>query len=121
MSKTMMCRLLPILILGLFTVSGTANAQVSAPAPYASEIRDQCISEMAKDAKIRVACMTQYSNEYHEQDAKTATANNTFVVIAYAAIWSIVAIFVLVMWLRQRKLALEIARLQAELKKAAAE
>jgi len=98
-----------------------AHAQVTSPAPYVSEVRDQCISEMTKDAQIKVACMNDYSADYHEQDARQATMNKQFVVVAYAAIWAILAIFVVVMWLRQRKLSDEITRLEAELKKAAAE
>jgi cell division protein FtsB len=41
--------------------------------------------------------------------------------MAYAALWAIVAIFVVGMWLRQRKLSEQILQLEAELKKAAAE
>jgi hypothetical protein len=41
--------------------------------------------------------------------------------MAYGALWGIVAIFVVGMWLRQRKLNAQILRLEAELKKAAAE
>jgi sulfur relay (sulfurtransferase) DsrF/TusC family protein len=84
-------------------------------------MRDACITELAKDAVIQVACMTQYSDEFHDQDAKQVTKNNKHVVMAYAALWAIVAIFVVGMWLRQRKLSEQILQLEAELKKAAAE
>lgn len=113
--------MLALLLLGLIYAPQSARAQVKSPGPYVSEVRDQCIEEMAKDAQIRVACMSQYSNEYHEQDARQATKNKKFVVAAYAAIWAILAIFVVMMWLRQRKLSAEITRLAAELKKAASE
>ena len=98
-----------------------ATAQVKSAGPYVSEMRDQCIAELAKDAEIRVACMTQYSDEFHAQDAKQVTKNNKHVVMAYAALWGIVAIFVVAMWLRQRKLGAQIIELEAQLKKAAAE
>ncbi len=117
-----MSRIIPIVVfVGLVLVASVASAQVSDPPPYASEIRDQCISEMVKDPKILSSCYKQYTIKHHEDDVRIATKNHMFVVAAYAALWAIVAIFVLVMWLRQRKLALEIARLQAELKKAATE
>lgn len=113
--------MLALLALGLFFAPQSARAQVQSPGPYVSEVRDQCIEEMAKDAQIRVACMSQYSDEYHEQDARQATKNKQFVVAAYAALWAIVAIFVVILWLRQRKLSAEITRLETELKKAASE
>jgi hypothetical protein len=110
-----------ILMVSLALAPLMASAQVKSPGPYVSEMRDQCIAELAKDAEIRVACMTQYSDEYHAQDAKQATKNNKHVVMAYGALWGIVAIFVVGMWLRQRKLSGQILQLEAELKKAAAE
>lgn len=120
----MQFKTLPSLLLiaiGLLVLPGFAQAQVKGPGPYVSEIRAQCVEEMAKDAQIRVACMTQYSDEYHEQDAKQATKNKSHVVMAYGALWAIVTIFVVGMWLRQRKLSAEIARLEQELEKAVAE
>ncbi|MCP4446335.1 MAG: hypothetical protein GY811_13465 [Myxococcales bacterium] len=117
-------RVLPVLallLLGFSAVPGVANAQVKGPAPYASEIRDKCIAEMEKDDRILAACEGSHSSKYHVLDAKQAITNKQFVVAAYAALWGIVTIFVLVLWLRQRKLSVEITRLQAELKKAAAE
>jgi hypothetical protein len=110
-----------VLLVGLAAMPLVAQAQVSSPAPYVSDMRDTCIAELAKDAEIKVACMTQYSDEFHAQDAKRVTRNNKHVVMAYGALWGIVAIFVVGMWLRQRKLNAQILRLEAELKKAAAE
>ena len=106
---------------GLALAPQLAWAQAKAAAPTVSEHRDLCIKEMAKDAEIRVACMSTYSDEYHAQDSRQATKNNKHVVMAYAAIWGIVALFLVGMWLRQRKLTEQIAQLEAELKKAAAE
>lgn len=110
-----------VLMVGLALAPRLASAQVKGAAPYVSEQRDQCIAELAKDAEIRVACMTAYSDEFHAQDARQITKNNKHVVMAYAALWGIVALFVVGMWLRQRKLTEQILRLEAELKKAAAE
>ena len=108
-------------VLVLAAAPTTASAQVKGPAPYASEIRKQCIAEMEKDARILAACEESHSSKYQVQDAKRAVKDKQFVVAAYAAIWAILAIFVVVMWLRQRKLSLEITRLETELKKVAAE
>lgn len=124
MSKTMSLRVLPIiavLLLGLFGAVAPALAQVKGPAPYASEIRDQCIAEMEKDARILAACEESHSSKYQVQDARRATKDKQFVVVAYAVLWAIVAVFMVVLWLRQRKLSAEITKLEAELEKAAAE
>ena len=110
-----------LVVLPVLMMPGLASAQVKSPGPYVSEMRDQCIAELAKDAKIRVACMTHYSDEYHDQDAKQATKNNLHVVMSYAAMWAIVTIFVVGMWIRQRKLSAEIVRLEEEIKRASAE
>lgn len=110
-----------LVVAALLLMPGISSAQVKGPAPYVSEMRDQCIQEMAKDSEIQVACMSRYSDEYHEADSKQATKNYKHVIMAYGALWAIVTIFVVAMWLRQRKLSDEIARLEAELKKAAAE
>lgn len=120
----MTLRVFPIFALLLLVLTAsvnTASAQVKGPAPYASEMREQCIAEMQKDARILAACEESHSSKYQVQDAKRAVKDKQFVVAAYAAIWAILAIFVVIMWLRQRKLSIEITRLEAELKKAAAE
>jgi hypothetical protein len=114
-------RALLLVVVALLLVPGISTAQVKGPAPYVSEMRQQCIAEMAKDKDIQTACKAQYSDEYHEADAKQVAKNHKHVVMAYAALWAIVTIFVVAMWLRQRKLTEEIARLEEELKKAAAE
>ena len=98
-----------------------ASAQAKSAAPYVSEVRDQCIAELAKDAEIRVACMNSYSDQFHDQDARRWTRNNKHVVMAYGALWGIVVVFVVGMWIRQRGLTSQISKLEAELKKAAAE
>lgn len=102
-------------------VAPAAMAQVKTPPPTVSKNRDLCIAEMKKDREIQVACKTQYSNEYHDQDVRQATKNRKHVIMAYGALWGIVTVFVVGLWLRQRKLSAEIDRLEAELKKAVAE
>ena len=110
-----------LLLLALGVVPTTASAQVKGPAPKASPIRAECIAEMEKDAYILAACEERHTSKFRVEDAERAVKDNQFVVAAYAAIWAILAIFVVIMWLRQRKLSLEITRLQTEIKKAAAE
>jgi hypothetical protein len=94
---------------------------VEGPGVYTSKMQKECIKEMAKDATIRVACKTEYSDQYHALDAAQVTKNNKHVVMAYAALWGIVTLFVIGMWLRQRKLIVKISNLESDLKKAAAE
>lgn len=109
---------LVVLLVGIILLPSLAAAQVKGPGPYASPVRDQCISEMAKDAEILVACKIQHTADYHEQDVRQVTQNNKHVVAAYAVIWGVLALLMAAMWLRQRKLTGEIARLEAELAKA---
>ena len=110
-----------VLILGLSVAPVLASAQVKSSGPYVSEMREACIAELAKDAEIRIACQNSYSDEFHAQDARRVTKNNKHVVMAYGALWGIVTIFMIGMWLRQRKLIEQITTLENELKKVAAE
>lgn len=96
-------------------------AQVKGPAPYESPMRNECAAEMRKDPAIRAECKAQWTDELREQDYRQITKDNKHVVMAYAAIWIIMMIFVVALWMRQRKLSAEITRLEDELKKAAAE
>lgn len=97
------------------------QAQVKGPAPYESPMRAQCADEMRKDPAIRADCKAQWTTELREQDYRQMTKDNKHVVMAYAAIWILMMIFVVALWMRQRKLTAEISRLEDELKKAAAE
>ncbi len=108
-------------VLGLLLLPSVATAQVKGPAPYVSEMRASCAEEMRKDPVIRAECKAQWTSELREQDFRQVTKDNKHVVMAYAVIWIIVMLFVVSLWLKQRKLTAEIARLEEELKKAVAE
>jgi len=117
-SRFFLRTLFSLMLLAVLGISQRAQAQVQSAPPYQSPLRAQCMEEMLKDNNILTACKTQYSNEYHEQDARRAMADKKFVVSAYAAIWGILAVFVFLMWLRQRNLSQEIDRLERDLRKA---
>jgi hypothetical protein len=97
-----------------------ASAQVSDPKPYETPLphRAICKAELEKDANLRAFCKAEWTAELHDQDAKNALTNKKHVVMAYAAIWIIMMIFVVMMWLRQGKLKAEIDRLEKDLAKA---
>ncbi len=120
MRTTAQCLLLGI-FLSLLAWPTIGHAQVKGPAPYESAMRVECADEMRKDPVIRAECKAQWTDELREQDFRQITKDNKHVVMAYAAIWIIVMLFVVALWMRQRKLTAEIARLEDELKKAVAE
>lgn len=96
--------------------SGEASALP--PAPYRSPMRDQCQEELAKDRDWYTDVRDQIAPEIHEEDAKKMLTNRRHVVLAYAALWALVAGFVVFLWLRQRGLQAEIARLEREIEQA---
>lgn len=111
--------LLTILILLVgFALERGAAAQVQGEAPYVSPMRDQCVAEIDKDAVLQARCEATWTEKLHDSDAKAATANKKFVIWAYAAIWAILTLFVVGMWLRQNRLKAEIDRLERELNRA---
>jgi CcmD family protein len=93
-------------------------AQETGPKPYVSPMQAECRAELEKDATLRAFCKDLWTAELHERDAANATTNKKHVVLAYAAIWIITMVFLVMMWLRQSKLKLEIDRLEKDLAKA---
>src|SRR5687768_9265632 len=102
-------------------VLGTASvalAQTPAPEPagmpppsYESPQRAACEAELAKDARWFAEQKQTFIREFHEEEARVVTNNNRHVVLAYGALWVLTAGFLGLMFLRQRKLDAEIARL----------
>jgi hypothetical protein len=109
---------------------GAATAPATAPAtspmgttatpaaPYRSAMRSQCEDELAKDADWRADVKLRLAPDVHAEDAQQMLTNRRHVVTAYAALWALVAGFVVFMWLRQRGLQAEIARLEREIDQA---
>jgi hypothetical protein len=56
---------------------------------------------------------------FHEDEDRRVQRDRKHVFLAYGAIWVLTAIFLALQWMRQQKLAAEIARLEEQVKKAA--
>jgi hypothetical protein len=112
---------LPIII-ACATMAPLAAAWAAEPAaPYSSPKRQECEAELAKDAtwqfQLRDSCRVQV----HQEDANLFVKNKKHVVIGYAALWGLTVVFVVLMWLRQRRLMAEMDRLARQIAKAATE
>jgi CcmD family protein len=95
-----------------------AGARGAGAAPYRSPMREQCAAEIGKDADWRAQLADEIRYEVHKDEAATLVTNRRHVIYAYAAIWVLVAGFVLSLFLRQRRLVAEIDRLRDEIKRA---
>ncbi len=108
----------------LVALAGSAGAQPAEPAadgPYTSAMRAQCEAELAKDKRWSAELSDSLRPSVHQADTNLMMTNKKHVVMAYAALWVCAVVFVVLLWLRQQKLSAEIARLEADLKKAAAQ
>lgn len=109
-----------IIVLGLTSISTAAVAQ-SGPEgekPYRSPMKEQCNAELAKDAQWWAEIKNDVRAEVHSEDAAQMLTNKKHVVAAYAVLWGLVVLFVVFMWIRQRRLTVEIGRLEDELRRA---
>jgi len=101
---------------------------------YVSPIRELCTKAMRQDTGWRSHIRTKYlltqvraeiraelRPDVHAQDTELILRNRRHVVMAYAALWVIVVIFVVILWLRQRSLSREIGELETQLARAIAE
>ncbi|WP_428263766.1 hypothetical protein [Haliangium sp.] len=98
---------------------GAAVAEGAGAEPYHSAMRPQCEDELIKDATWRAELKQQLTPEIHQEDANQMLTNRYHVVMAYALLWIVMLGFVVFMWVRQRGLSAEIARLERELAEAA--
>jgi len=94
-------------------------------AGYTSPMRAECTAEMKKDtiwmAKLRAYFDGRLSYDFQTRNSKVFTKNKQHVIGAYAAILIILVGFLVVMFLRQRKLMAEIERLREDVERAASE
>lgn len=98
--------------------TAAAAAPATPDAPYRSAMRSQCEDELAKDADWRADIKLRLAPDVHTEDAQQMLTNRRHVVMAYAALWALVAGFVVFMFVRQRNLQAEIARLEREIEQA---
>jgi hypothetical protein len=133
---------LVLLALGLGASPATARADGEA---YRSPMRAECTEELRRDAEWLGALRAQLTDrllvpsegddtaihewrartkkalavEVHTEDANLMLTNKRHVVAAYAVLWVVVVLFLVLMWNRQRRLKDEIARLERDLREAA--
>ncbi len=88
-------------------------------APYVSPDRARCEAELGKDLGWYAELKLQLKDDVHRDEYATFQRNNRHVIIAYAAIWVLTVGFALLMFLRQRALHVELARLKSDLTRAA--
>jgi len=117
-SKSIARFALPVVIAcALLAPLGTAIAAE----PYRSAMRDRCEAEIEKDkdwqAGLRQSCRTAV----HQEDTNILMTNKKHVVMGYAAVWGLTVVFLVLMWLRQRRLVAEMDRLSQQIAKAASE
>ena len=110
-----------ILILILVTAFAGAAAGDEPAKPYRSEMREQCEAELAKDKLWSAELEESVRPSVHEADANVMLKNKKHVVMAYGALWVLTVAFLVLLYMRQRKLVTEIARLEAKIAKAAEE
>jgi hypothetical protein len=96
-------------------------ATAAADEPYRSPMRDQCEAELGKDRGWQAELRNEVRPDVHQEDANITMRNKKHVVLAYGALWGLSVVFLVLMWMRQRRLAAEMDRLAAQIAKAAAE
>jgi hypothetical protein len=110
---------LPIIVLACVLLAPMRAA--TAAEPYRSAMREQCEQELAKDKGWQAELRNDMRPEVHQEDANIMLKNKKHVVMAYAALWALTAGFLVLLWLRQRRLLADMERLGQQINKAAAE
>lgn len=116
------------------TGSGSADAGSAAEAPAAQglkiqlpeptpeELRKICADAMNKNPGFSEAIVKTINEDtylQHERAAAAVAKNEKHVIMAYAAMWVIAAMFLMFLWRRQQALKGEIANLKRDLEAAA--
>ena len=107
----------------LLAVASTSAARAQTtkepPRAYQSPMRSECEAELGKDKGWNAELRDSLRPEVHEAEAGLITRNNKHVVMAYAALWILTVGFVVLLWLRQRRLLAELETLEKKVAKAA--
>jgi hypothetical protein len=111
---------LPIAIL-VGALLAPIGAAAQPAKPYQSPQREQCEAELAKDKVWSAELLNSMRPQVHQEDANIIARNKKHVVMAYGALWGLTVVFVVLLWLRQRRLLAEMDRLAQQIKKAADE
>lgn len=113
-----------LIVLVLLVIGNVAAAESPPPAPSAADeaARKTCVEAMNANpafAKSIVATADKQIDARtiaaHEQAAANIAENERHVLLAYAAMWIIAALFVVYLWRRQQALRMEIAQLRKDL------
>jgi hypothetical protein len=110
-------KVLPVLL----ACAVLAPLAARADEPYRSPKRAECEAERAKDPAWLAEDRESIRPYVHQEDANITMRNKEHVVMGYAALWGLTVIFLVLMWLRQRRLMAEMERLAQQIAKAAAE
>jgi hypothetical protein len=120
-----MNKLIVLVLLVIGRVAAADQAPVPPPPPSSAEAeaaRKTCVEAMNANpdfAKSIVATADKQIDARtiaaHEQAAANIAENERHVLLAYAAMWIIAALFVLYLWRRQQALRVEIAQLRKDL------
>jgi beta-lactamase regulating signal transducer with metallopeptidase domain len=112
-----------ILVLWILLVPALALAQ-PAPAQSPAELREICTQAMNADKNFADAII-KIANEQtwkqHADAAEHVATNERHVILAYAAMWVVAALFVIFLWRRQLALRIELSRLRRDLEAAVKE
>lgn len=101
-----------------------AQPEPAPPAQVPPNAHDMCVAAMNADPMfansiIKVANEQTYAT--HLKAAERVKTNEQHVILAYAAMWVVAAIFLLFLWRRQQLLKGEISRLRRDLETATKE
>lgn len=102
--------------------SEPAALKMQPPEPTPAELRKICADAMNKNPGFSDDIVKTINEDTYLQHARAADSvkkNEKHVVMAYAAMWVIAAVFLLFLWRRQQGLKTEIANLKRDLEAAA--
>ena len=119
-----------LVLLMLLAVGGIAYAE-QAPVPVDPTVeaaRNACTEAMNKDPSFAKSIIDTVDKQSDQKridaeldEANHIAKNKQHVILAYAAMWIIAALFVVFLWRRQQALKLEIVQLRRDLDAAAKE
>lgn len=102
------------------------EAELRSNDAWRAELRGQLVRSILEnapepgDAQWRAELKRELASEVHTEDAQAMLTNKRHVVMAYAALWILVLVFAVFLWMRQRGLKAEIARLERDIAQATA-
>ncbi|MEO7092463.1 MAG: hypothetical protein ABI175_04375, partial [Polyangiales bacterium] len=102
--------------------SAAVGLKMQPPEPTPEELRKICADAMNKSpgfAEDIVKTINEDTYRQHEKATAAVAKNEKHVIMAYAAMWVIAAMFLIFLWRRQQVLKGEIANLKRDLEAAA--